>query len=91
MIMAAAEALPTLISDSDVASGAVYPGLHNIRDITANIACTVIKTAAAEGRVGGRAAERLARGDEVLKDWITRNMFVPKYSSLTHQPVGVGE
>lgn len=41
MLMAAAETLPKLVSDADCTAGAVYPGLNNIRDITAEIAMEV--------------------------------------------------
>ena len=35
------------------------------------------------------AADKLARGEEVLRRYIARSMFVPEYSSLIHLPVGV--
>ena len=55
------------------------------------MATEVIKVAAAEGRVKGRALERLSRSDAALKEWLRGCMFTPKYSSLVHLPVGVEE
>lgn len=67
----------------------VYPRLENIRDITAHVALEVIKTAAAEGRLRGRAADKLARSEARLLDYINESMFNPAYTSLVPLPVGV--
>lgn len=44
-----------------------------------------------EGRASGKAMDRLSQGDAELKEWIVSQMFVPRYTSLVHMPVGVGE
>ena len=52
-------------------TGLVYPGLANIRDISATMATEVIKAAAEEGRVKSlEALGKLAKGDEALTEWI---------------------
>ena len=92
MVTAAAEALPKLLTDDEKRRRAVYPDLANIRNISACVAVDVIKAAAADGMVGSDgAAEHLSRGDDALKRWVKRHMYVPQYKSLVHMPVGVNE
>ena len=49
MFLDAARALAGLISEADLAEGAVYPTLTRIRDCSHAVACAVIKRAVAEG------------------------------------------
>eukprot|EP00798_Chlamydomonas_sp_ICE-L_P019326 gene19326-25976_t len=71
MLMKAAETLPTLIPEKDLNDGQVYPGLKNIREISAGMAAAVIKAAHEEGRLTNpKAVQKLAQGDERLKKWI---------------------
>ncbi|KAG1681504.1 hypothetical protein FOA52_014010 [Chlamydomonas sp. UWO 241] len=89
MLMTAAEKLPELITDEDLAQGLVYPQLSDIRQISARIAASVIKAAAEEGKARGKALEKIQMGDEQLMLWLRRKMFEPKYASLVQLPVGV--
>jgi malic enzyme len=89
MLMTAAEKLPELISEEDLALGLVYPRLNDIRQISACIAASVIKAAAEEGKARGKALEKVQQGDEPLMRWLRRKMFEPKYASLVQLPVGV--
>ncbi|WIA28821.1 hypothetical protein OEZ86_011350 [Tetradesmus obliquus] len=91
MLMAAAEILPQLISDKDVAAGLVYPSLEDIRLLSAEIAAAVIKTAAADGHVCDEAAAAVAAGHVQLLDWVRGHMFTPTYSSLAYLPPGIKE
>eukprot|EP00877_Chromochloris_zofingiensis_P009541 jgi/Chrzof1/4840/Cz15g01060.t1_MME1[v5.2] len=92
MLMAAAETLPTLIPEEDLAKGIIYPRLADIRSISVTIAAAVIKTAVAEGlKICPEAAEPLRKGDESLKKWIADRMFYPTYSSMAYLPPGIGE
>lgn len=91
MLMAAAETLPKLVPAEDIAQRIVYPRLAQIREISSTIAVEVIKSAALEGLGRGTALERLAKGDDALHRWVRSCMFYPRYSSLVHLPVGVGE
>ena len=49
MFLDAARALAGLVSEADLAEGAVYPKLTRIRDCSHAVACAVIKRAVAEG------------------------------------------
>lgn len=92
MLMRAAVALPSLISEQDLAKGFVYPNLAGIRDISTMIALEVIKQAGAENRIKSpKALEMLKKGDAKAIAWIKACMFVPTYSSLVQLPVGVYE
>ena len=51
----------------------------------------MIKAAASEGRLRGRAKELLERGDGAVLKWIKGKMYNPMYTSLVQLPVGVGE
>lgn len=89
MLMTAAETLPALIEQEDVAAGLVYPKLKDIRSISSRIAVEVIKVAAAEGHVGSsEALKALKNGDEELLKWVEEQMFTPAYTSLQYKPVG---
>eukprot|EP01025_Chloroclados_australasicus_P049130 TRINITY_DN5588_c0_g2_i2.p1 TRINITY_DN5588_c0_g2~~TRINITY_DN5588_c0_g2_i2.p1 ORF type:complete len:645 (+),score=58.64 TRINITY_DN5588_c0_g2_i2:80-1936(+) len=91
MILRAAEVLPDMILEEDRKNGAIYPKLFNIRSISLHIACEVIKMAAEEGRLQGEARKNLARGEDALRHFIHKKMFVPGYTSLVHLPQGVME
>jgi len=68
MLMAAAEALPSLITPEELAQGRVFPDLRNIRDISLHIAMEVIKAAADEGLVANPSALRaMGKGDKALR------------------------
>lgn len=92
MLIAAAEALPSLIHPSDLARGAVYPRLSDARRVSRRVAAEVM-VAAHEG--GGRlkspaALAALARGGrDELEEWVGRRMYFPRYNSLIRLPAGV--
>ncbi len=50
-----------------------------------------MKAAHREGRLRGKAKEKLEKGQECLRLFIKRKMYQPAYSSLVQLPVGVGE
>ena len=51
----------------------------------------MIKAAAEDEMVTGELLQRLTRGDEATLRWVRRHMYVPKYRSIVHMPVGVNE
>jgi hypothetical protein len=54
----------------------------------------VIKAAASENRLRGKAKELLEnpeKGEAAALKWIKGKMYNPQYSSLVQLPVGVGE
>ena len=83
MLMAAAEALPSLITDEELEKGRVFPSMENIKSISAHVACEVIKAAADEGHVNNTFLLRaLGKGEEELKKYVQRHMYKPEYRSL---------
>eukprot|EP01026_Neomeris_dumetosa_P004900 TRINITY_DN11336_c0_g2_i1.p1 TRINITY_DN11336_c0_g2~~TRINITY_DN11336_c0_g2_i1.p1 ORF type:complete len:440 (-),score=63.73 TRINITY_DN11336_c0_g2_i1:283-1602(-) len=91
MILTAAEVLPSMITEEDRKACAIYPKLSDIRNISHHIACEVIKTAAGEGMLRGEAMKNLAKGEDALRNFVRRLMFVPRYTSFVHLPRGVME
>ena len=88
----AAQVLDVRCARPPAPAGLVYPRLDAIRDISARIALEVAKTAHAEGRLRGRAKDKLVtQGEEALLTFIKRSMFLPTYSSLVHLPPGILE
>jgi malate dehydrogenase (decarboxylating) len=91
MIMAAAEALPSLITSEELANGRVFPSMENIRSISAKVACEVIKAAADEGHVNNTFLIRaLARGEEELMKYVQGHMYKPEYRSLVPPLISSG-
>jgi malic enzyme len=82
MFLDAARALATLVTDADLAQGAVYPELPRIRACSHAVACAVIRRAVAEGH-----ADRGLLAD--LEATVTRAMWVPKYRPIRYEPSAV--
>ena len=82
-----------LLSDEEeLAQGRIFPRLSKIRDISLEIACSVIQTAAEDGHCSNRSAEILeCQGMDGLKAYVKSKMFKPCYSPLVYLPPGVGE
>lgn len=92
MLMRAAEALPRLIDDADLAAGGCYPRVTHIRRTSVAVAAAVIEAAADEGCLRNEAARRaLDRGRDALETFITRRQYVPSYSPIVKLPRGVME
>lgn len=91
MLTKAAETLPLMITDEDLEAGMVYPRLEQIRQISLNVALEVMKCAAEEGHLRGKALEKLNQSEAKLISFIQGSMFVPAYSSLIQLPIGVQE
>jgi malic enzyme len=81
MFLDAAKALASQVSDEDVASGAVYPGLARIRDCSHAVACAVIRRAVAEGH----AAPSMLSG---LDAAVSRAMWFPRYRPMRYASPG---
>lgn len=91
MVMAAAEALPKMLTPEEKARRGVYPDLANIREISARVAQEVIKTAASDGIARGPCLRAIEKGDAALAAWVKTHMYFPEYKSVVFMPVGVNE
>ena len=74
-----------------VAPGALEPGRAPTVKLTGHTYLQVIKAAAEDEMVTGELLQRLTRGDEATLRWVRRHMYIPKYRSIVHMPVGVNE
>jgi malic enzyme len=79
MFLDAAKALAQQVTDTDLASGAVYPPLSRIRECSHAVACAVIRRAVAEGHA---APEMLDGLEERVRD----AMWFPRYHPFQYQP-----
>ena len=79
MFLDAARALASLVTDEDLAEGAVYPRLTRIRDCSHAVACAVIRRAVVEGH-----AEPAMLDD--LEARVRRAMWEPEYKSVRYEP-----
>ncbi len=82
MFLAGAQALASLVQESDLSRGAVYPELTRIRDCSHAVACAVIRCAVAEGH----ATPAILDG---LEDTVRRAMWVPRYRPVRYQSASV--
>ncbi|QDZ23548.1 NAD-dependent malic oxidoreductase [Chloropicon primus] len=94
MLMSASESLVNCITQEDLSKGSIYPKLSMIRDISLEIACSVIEQAVVDKvvKADSRAAEVLEeQGREGLKSFVKSRMFQPNYDPLVYLPPGIGE
>jgi malate dehydrogenase (oxaloacetate-decarboxylating)(NADP+) len=73
MINAASRALANCTTQEDLAQGRIYPPLSKIREISAQIAADVYRTAVEEGL----AQLEMPKGD--LIEYVKRCMYIPEY------------
>mgnify|MGYP006413424801 FL=1 len=74
MIMAAAMALSECVTDADIAKGLLFPGLKDIRSISAQVATAVITQGMEDGAV------HQSIGD--IHKFVTDRMYVPAYQPV---------
>jgi malate dehydrogenase (oxaloacetate-decarboxylating) len=79
MFLDAARALAAQVDEADLAEGALYPNLTRIRDISAAVACAVLRRAIAEGH-----AEPALEDD--LEARVRSAMWFPEYRPYVHDP-----
>jgi malate dehydrogenase (oxaloacetate-decarboxylating)(NADP+) len=79
MFLDAARALASLVGDSDLADGAVYPKLTRIRDCSHAVACAVVRRAVAEGHASPETLYGLERR-------VRHAMWEPAYRPVRYQP-----
>ncbi len=79
MFLDAAKTLASLIAESDLRSGAVYPELTRIREISHAVACAVIRRGVAEGL----AEPAMAEG---VEERVREAMWFPEYMPIRHEP-----
>ena len=75
MFNAAARTLADSVSEADIYAGALYPPLSKLREVTASIACAVVKVARDAG-VG------LDIPDDQIRDTVRSEMWSPNYPRL---------
>ncbi len=78
MFLDAARALAGLVSEADLAEGAVYPPLTRIRECSHAVACAVIRRAVHEGYA---SLERL----DALETRVQHAMWQPRYRPMRYQ------
>ena len=78
MFLEGAKTLASLIAPSDLESGAVYPELPRIREISHAVACAVIRRGVADG-----VAEP-AMGEDV-EERVRQAMWFPEYMPIRHE------
>lgn len=84
MLIAAAEALPRLLSEHDLEVGCIYPRVKDIRSVSAHVASAVIRAAWKEDRVTSHKAKRFLQSDPSdaeLHAWVTSAMYTPRYGA----------
>jgi malic enzyme len=79
MFVDAAKTLAAEVTDTDLASGAVYPELTRIRSCSHAVACAVIRRAAKEGHAD------LSSLDD-LEERVARAMWQPEYRRIWYEP-----
>ncbi|KAJ0054367.1 hypothetical protein Pint_00375 [Pistacia integerrima] len=89
MLQAASECLASYMTDEEIQKGILYPSIHSIRHITAEVGAAVLRAAVAEelaeghGDVGPRELKQMSKEETV--EYITQNMWYPIYSPLVHE------
>eukprot|EP01101_Sappina_pedata_P013341 TRINITY_DN9607_c0_g1_i1.p1 TRINITY_DN9607_c0_g1~~TRINITY_DN9607_c0_g1_i1.p1 ORF type:complete len:598 (-),score=272.74 TRINITY_DN9607_c0_g1_i1:8-1567(-) len=86
MLYAASKALTATVSETEISNGQVYPDVTQIREVSAKIACEVIKVAQKEKLSRVRQPEGVE-----LKDWVKENMYVPQYFPLVNPQTSYGD
>jgi malic enzyme len=79
MFLEAARALAGHVTPQDLADGAVYPELKQIRDCSFSVACATIRRAVQEGHADPEMLENLEKTVE-------RAMWYPEYLPLRYEP-----
>ena len=79
MFLDAAKVLAGLVTEADLAQGAVYPELARIRACSQAVACAVVRRAAAEGH----APADIVNG---LEEMVSRAMWFPNYRPIRYEP-----
>eukprot|EP00466_Bigelowiella_natans_P008386 jgi/Bigna1/89852/estExt_fgenesh1_pg.C_560129 len=103
MLMAAAQAVPELLTESDLKEGRVYPSLKNIRMISTKVAARVMMCADQESLTsispGTGTGKRLlalrnllrSHDESQLEEYIKRRMYQPQYEDIVYMPPGIME
>jgi malate dehydrogenase (oxaloacetate-decarboxylating) len=79
MFLEAAKALAAHVSPDDLAEGAVYPHLEQIRECSLSVACATIRRAVKEGHADPEVLDDLEKRVE-------RAMWFPEYLPLRFEP-----
>ncbi len=90
MILTAAEALASILTEKEIKNGLVYPEIQNIRQVSLHIAVKVIQQAALE--VDNQVDPNLASVPyEKIRNYVEPRMYKPEYPTLIYRPPGVDE
>ncbi|RZC87950.1 hypothetical protein C5167_004129 [Papaver somniferum] len=75
MVFAGAKRLALFVTDEQIKSGIVYPSTASIRDITIQVAASVIEAAIAE-KLADETLMQMSKDEKTL-DYVVRNMWIP--------------
>jgi malate dehydrogenase (oxaloacetate-decarboxylating)(NADP+) len=75
MFLSAARALADVVSDEDLAQGALFPPLEDIRTTSATIAAAVVRVAVDDGLATVPVPENIT-------EWVTARMYQPEYRPI---------
>ena len=82
MFLSAARTLAQFVSEERLASGAIYPNPDQLRQVSRQIACNLIRQAR-DANLG-----RLI-SDEEIEDLVDQGMWYPEYRKLVYQPASM--
>lgn len=89
MLQAAAERLAAYMSEEEVLKGVIFPSISRIRDITKEVAASVIEEALeedlAEGYHGMDARELRKLSRDEIVEYVKNNMWNPEYPTLVYR------
>ncbi|KAK3244915.1 hypothetical protein CYMTET_45497 [Cymbomonas tetramitiformis] len=93
MLMAAAEAVPDLLTEEDLEQNRVYPSLRKIRKISAHVAYKVMEQAVKDGHYSDNRTLFLYQtaSEQRFRKYIEDMMYVPSYNECVYMPPGILE
>jgi malic enzyme len=84
LFLCAARTLAEFVSEERLATGAIYPDQSQLRDVSRQIACRIIRVAR-DANLG-----RLIPDDEI-EQTVDEAMWTPEYKEYDYEPLGHGE
>jgi malate dehydrogenase (decarboxylating) len=82
--------LAAIMTEEQLQEGIIYPPVPMIREITARVACAIVKEAVKEDIAEGyrntdpKELRRICNDDDELKKYVKDHMWSPDYSPLVY-------